>query len=385
MQVKRKNIMAKYRVLTVDDDLTTCSVIGFLFKNAPGWESETVFNGAEALEKLKNNDYDILLTDVYMPVMDGYHLIKELREKRIFIPVAVMTSANLEKELFVKFLNEGVQKYIEKPFNKKHIKELEEIIDMQREKDKTRYGKEKEQEAQNSLKRAVQSYKEITAVDLSIIKGIEIEYIFRPLSWLGGDFFAVNKDNNYTKIFIADIAGHDAGTSFYSVMLKMLFDEYFSLDDEDFLKMINKKLLLNTSFEKMCTALMVSIDNRNRQIRISNAGHPMPVFIRNNITQFIELTKCSMLGIFNDPIFKSILIELRKGDRFYFYTDGLLETSILDTKGIRKQLKPSDFLKHIKKNNSKNLTKSVENIYHEILKLSKYKQLDDIMLIGIEI
>lgn len=348
-----------------------------------------VYNGKEALEKLEREYYDIILTDVYMPVLDGYNLIRELRERKIYTPVAVMTSAELEKELFVKFLNEGVQKYIEKPFTPDHVQELENIIIIEKQKNKdnktVRDIIKQQREAENSLKRAVHSYREITSIDLSNINEIDIEYIFKPLSWLGGDFFAVNRSGSMIKIFIADIAGHDAGTSFYTVMLKMLFDEHFAMKNEDFLNLVNYKLLLNTSFERMCTAQIIEIDisDNKRHINITNAGHPLPVMI-DDAVRYIDISRCSLLGVFDKPLFKSYSTEILNKTRFIFYTDGLLETTILNEDNSRKKISQSEFLEFINKNKHKDLKMSIESIYQNILSLSKFKQMDDIMLIGIE-
>ncbi len=79
-------------------------------------------NGKEALEVFKNNEIDILITDLEMPNMDGLSLIKEVRKtkKMVELPIVVVSSVN-EKKLFLRSLKAGANDYIQKPFEKEEL------------------------------------------------------------------------------------------------------------------------------------------------------------------------------------------------------------------------------------------------------------------------
>lgn len=55
--------------------------------DALGWESIVVDNGQQALMALEHSDVELVLTDIYMPVMDGYELLAAIRDKRPTLPV----------------------------------------------------------------------------------------------------------------------------------------------------------------------------------------------------------------------------------------------------------------------------------------------------------
>lgn len=91
-------------------------------------------NGKEALEALQKYDVDLILTDVMMPVMDGFELCQELKkdENRANIPVVFLTAKN-DTESKIKGLQYGAEAYIEKPFSMKYLRQqLQSILDNRR-------------------------------------------------------------------------------------------------------------------------------------------------------------------------------------------------------------------------------------------------------------
>lgn len=81
-------------------------------------------NGVEALELLKNKDFDIILMDLQMPKMDGYETTTIIRnELHLTIPIIALTANSLiyEKE---RCMNMGMNDYLSKPFSKKDLFEL---------------------------------------------------------------------------------------------------------------------------------------------------------------------------------------------------------------------------------------------------------------------
>lgn len=88
------------RVLVVDDQPFVCRVIGRLLRRA-GYEAWTAGGGTEALSLLEGQEFDLLLTDISMPGMDGFELVARAREMRPDLPVLYMSghfSAGLDPE-----------------------------------------------------------------------------------------------------------------------------------------------------------------------------------------------------------------------------------------------------------------------------------------------
>jgi len=109
------------KVLICDDDTITIRALEFQLKK-DGFEVLKANNGKEAQKVLlENSDIDVLVTDVYMPMMNGLELITYVRQTlKSNIPIIVVSMVNLEDNI-LQVLELGADRYLSKPF------ELEEL------------------------------------------------------------------------------------------------------------------------------------------------------------------------------------------------------------------------------------------------------------------
>lgn len=106
-------------VLIVDDDPTFCLMLkSFLGKK--DFVAEAVFSGEEALNEVKKQKYDVILSDFRLPDTDGLELLKKLRESAPGIPVIIMTSY-ADIRIAVKAMKMGAFEYVTKPVNPDEI------------------------------------------------------------------------------------------------------------------------------------------------------------------------------------------------------------------------------------------------------------------------
>ncbi len=115
-----------YNILIVDDSSSMRKVIRKVLQIS-GFDVGEIFeasNGKEALEVLDSNWVDLILSDIHMPVMDGYQFLEELRKKEDFntVPVVLITTESDEMRL-QRALSLGAQGYIKKPFEPDQIRE----------------------------------------------------------------------------------------------------------------------------------------------------------------------------------------------------------------------------------------------------------------------
>jgi CheY-like chemotaxis protein len=89
----------KIKVLLVDDEIDFAESMSFWFKSE-GYSVSTASSGEEALRMIKNSPPDIVFLDIIMPNMDGYTVLKLVREFNRTIPVIMMSA--YEKEGNVK-------------------------------------------------------------------------------------------------------------------------------------------------------------------------------------------------------------------------------------------------------------------------------------------
>lgn len=104
----------KERVLVVDDEKVIRDIMTD-FLDGEGYETVSVCNGKEALDKVITEPFDLVLVDLKMPVMDGMELLKEMRSRKLKAPVVMMTGYGT-LESAVECMKMGAQDYIQKPF-----------------------------------------------------------------------------------------------------------------------------------------------------------------------------------------------------------------------------------------------------------------------------
>jgi two-component system chemotaxis response regulator CheY len=108
--------MAKHRCLLVEDSPTMRQLIIFALKRIPNLELVEASDGVDALKKLPGQKFDIMLTDINMPIMDGLKLISLMKNNPNYkdIPVVVITTEG-GKEDRERGLALGARAYITKP------------------------------------------------------------------------------------------------------------------------------------------------------------------------------------------------------------------------------------------------------------------------------
>jgi len=87
-----------------------------------GYEVREAVDGAQALEELSKNDYDLLICDVMMPNKSGWEVLKEVKSnpKMKDMPVIVLTAKNEDADMFTGY-DLGATYYMTKPFTKAQL------------------------------------------------------------------------------------------------------------------------------------------------------------------------------------------------------------------------------------------------------------------------
>jgi PAS domain S-box-containing protein len=117
--------LAGLRILVVDDDPGICHSLEEILE-ADGCLVETACDGAEGLRLIESAEFDLVLSDVVMPNMDGYALFKAVREQRPDLPVLMMTAFYYDKDHIIKRSRmEGLQGVVfKKPVDPDHLRDV---------------------------------------------------------------------------------------------------------------------------------------------------------------------------------------------------------------------------------------------------------------------
>lgn len=113
--------LAKIKILLVEDSVDNQKLISKILSLA-GASYEIADNGAVAVEKMKSANFDMILMDLQMPVMDGYEATAEIRRLGFKQPIIAL-SAHAFKDVRARCLEVGFNEYISKPINRKELLE----------------------------------------------------------------------------------------------------------------------------------------------------------------------------------------------------------------------------------------------------------------------
>lgn len=397
----------KHILLVEDEELTNYMLTNML--ESAGYVVTAAKNGKDALEYLlnlkKNNlSVDLLVTDIQMPELSGLELIDQIQSQKIQIPILAMTGFG-DKETVVQLLRKGCNDYIDKPFSKQDflqrigdiLKKAEEVQKIfhqktaQFDKEKTDLYREidsyriKYENLRSQMDSAITAYHEIVQLNQ---KNVEIPIYIRsyPLFELGGDFVDIRETSNGCTIFMTDVAGHDLGASYHTILIKSFLDECYrkKVDGVTLFKRLNQHLIKNTKDERMATAIYLNLNLKTMQGEIINAAHPHLIRINAHGIFPIISPQNTILGMYEDASFENFIFPIFPKDRFFMNTDGLINMSRINSKtGNRILLQHQGLIQLLKQYQELSIHDMIERIWQDIQ--LQYKFNDDILFLGLEI
>src|SRR5258706_8365633 len=113
----REDPLAAPRILIIDDDINILSTLRILFQRE-SFQVQTAFDGEDGLKKIIAGSIDIILSDVDMPKMSGFEVFQKLKMQGVMqqIPL-IMMSAGVNPVDRARYIEEGAEDFITKPFN----------------------------------------------------------------------------------------------------------------------------------------------------------------------------------------------------------------------------------------------------------------------------
>ena len=110
------------KILVVDDEDSIRKLLSTRFTRE-GWAVQTADDGAKAVESVKDQHPIVILTDIKMPIVDGFQLIERIRAVGVECPI-IMITGHGEKEGAIEAIHKGAFDYLEKPFEMNEIAQV---------------------------------------------------------------------------------------------------------------------------------------------------------------------------------------------------------------------------------------------------------------------
>lgn len=212
------------RILVVDDEQGYCDVLTTIL-NGQGYTVESCNNGKEALAILEKSSFDIIVSDLKMPVMDGYELLKEIKRKEYDSEIIMLTAfGTIEKA--VETMKAGAYTYVTKGSDPEELLlEIRKIIDIRAVKRKNEILKEKVDgnymlRSKNAKYSQMLMLAERAAVSQSNIlilgesgcgKEVLASFIHKKSSRKNGNFMELNCQALSESILESELFGHEKG------------------------------------------------------------------------------------------------------------------------------------------------------------------------------
>lgn len=365
-------------ILLVDDNPVNIKLLETALVKE-GYRIISAMDGRKARELAQEVLPDLILLDIVMPEEDGFETIRQLKanSETTSIPVIFLTS-KYELDAKVTGFDLGAVDYITKPF---HIQEVLARVRLHL----------KLSFATNSLIASqAQKLKQIRDAQSSMLVGPdeipEAKFNVHYLSLLeaGGDFYDVFKiSDGIFGYFLGDVSGHDIATSYITAAIKALLKQNCTpiYRPVESMKMINNVLVEILPDEKHMTACYARLNRKSKTMTIVNAGHPPVVYASNDGKPNLIEAEGDVLGIFNNVHYQSQDIRVEPGERFYLYTDGLIEKP-----GAKKIWtgRLEELLGACCKITEAPLSESVDMLMESMLGKSAQHE-DDIVVMGIEV
>ncbi len=166
------------KVLIVDDNKLNVKVARRVTDALNIKKVDECYNGSECVKLVaSNNDYDIILMDIMMPVMNGEEALKKLKEIDGFNTPVIALTADAVAGSKEKYIKEGFADYLAKPFNKDNLKlKLDKIFNNEKESSEDRWKDVPKYEFGTDMKPLEEVTEEETNVDEKILEDANIDY-----------------------------------------------------------------------------------------------------------------------------------------------------------------------------------------------------------------
>lgn len=313
-----------FTILAIDDHLVNLKLIEKSLSKE-GYRVLSASNGPHGRRLALAELPDLILLDIQMPEEDGFEVIQFLKNTPLTasIPVIFLTGVS-EVHSKLKGFDLGAVDYITKPFHN-----LEVIA-------RVRIHLKLSIATNSLIAEQAQKLRQISEAQESMLPlpqdhpDAKFGVYYKALHEAGGDFYDIlNISNQIKGYFVADFSGHDIKTSYMTASVKALLAQNFTpvYSPAESMKMINDVLVEILPQGKYLTSCYVQLNRDTLKLTVINAGHPPLIYAPVNGPATLLSSDGDVLGIFKDAQFGITRIDVSPGDRFFIYSDGLVEST----------------------------------------------------------
>ncbi|MEW6266828.1 MAG: SpoIIE family protein phosphatase [Thermodesulfobacteriota bacterium] len=317
----------KPSLLIVDDSKLVLNIAVSVLRalDLPVYTAE---NGRQGLDIMMTKTVDLVITDLMMPVMDGFDLIARIRQEERFRQTYIIVMTALDEVADkVKALNLGANDYTVKPLD---VNEFRARVQAGiRETQLKRQLSEALERLDQELKLVAALQRRFLPKSLPRDGRFESAAYYRPWSRAGGDYYdCFLDDKSRLVLVVADVSGHGASAAVLMGILRALLKITVSAGGTaaQIMSKLNRALLENIGDDPdFITLFLGLVDPERRRLNYSSAGHGDMLILGPERNRLQRLASGgTVLGCFESE-WREEFLDLKSGQTLVLYTDGLIE------------------------------------------------------------
>ena len=321
------------QILIVDDDPLSRKILVRALLQA-GYICRESSDGVDALRVMHTDPPSLLLLDFDMPGLNGAEVLKQLRadhDPAIAQLPAIMLTGHGGEDSEVLCLEAGADDFVTKPINaavlRARIETQLRLCSMRRQLQQQNDVLEAwRRDLEQDLAAARLTQQSLIPQKPPLLPGWEVAACYRPVIQVGGDIYGwLRMADRRTLFWIADATGHGASAALLTTLAKLLFHHGSVESNEpgEIMEVVNNDFRSIFGARSFMTAMCVALDPESGRATVVGAGHPPLLVIRAAGATESFRSSAPPLGLVEQSEFTQIRIDLKPGDAFLLYTDGL--------------------------------------------------------------
>jgi len=325
------------KLLVVDDVDDSRNTLATLLEMEGYVNVTTASNGSQAIDLLRNRQFDLVLLDAMLPDVDGSEILQRLNhEAKLSDVFVIVTAAMTELEGALRCISLGADDYVVRPFNPVLLKaRVNACLEQKVLRDRIDAYVARIETELADARRLQLSMVPADFPAPTEARPVEIFATMDPAREVGGDLYDFYyREERHLCFFIGDVSDKGVPAALFMArtkdVVRLVSARYASsghrISPSEIVSQVNYELCRDNDAAMFVTLFYGVIDTQTGECEFCNAGHNPPYLVRRDgsVAQ-VSGAKGRPVGLRNTSNYVSDRIKLEFGDSLFLYTDGVTE------------------------------------------------------------